>query len=65
VSRNDDLEEIAQSIASLSERVGDLAYDALREQLNGDGDSKATERTLNSVRRALVKAENGLRDLIR
>ena len=65
MAQSDELQEIADSIGSLAERIADLTLDALRAQTQGDGDAKATERALASARRALVKAEQTIRGLAR
>lgn len=61
----EDFEEIANAVGALSERVADLTLDALRSQVDGESDAKATERALASARRSLVKAEQTLRGLSR
>ena len=60
--------EMANQIDSLAERVGDLIYDALREEIRSGtdaGGAKELERQLAKVRRSLTKAEQVLRDLAR
>ena len=61
--RNEEIGELADAIHVISERVSDLAYDAVREQIKGSDEHKALERQLQSARRSLVKAESLLRAL--
>jgi hypothetical protein len=55
--------ELADEVASLEQRVSDVIFDTLREQLRSGGDERAREleRQLSKVRRSLQKAETLLR----
>jgi hypothetical protein len=56
--------ELADEVAALEERVSDVIFDAVREQLrDGDEGAKELERQLAKVRRSLLKAETLLRAL--
>jgi hypothetical protein len=57
------LDELADDVARLEERVSDALFDAVRAQLRDDGAeaAKELERRLAKVRRSLVKAESLLR----
>ena len=60
------LDEVADAVATLAERVGDFIYDALATQTHGGDEAegaKELERQLARVRRSLAKAEQILRDV--
>lgn len=61
----DELLAIADEVAALDARVGDLVYEALRAQVRGEEEEGAREleRQLARVRRALTKGEQVLRTL--
>ncbi len=57
-------DELANDVAALERRVSDVIFDAVREQLRGEGGgAKELERELSKVRRSLLKAEAVLRGL--
>jgi hypothetical protein len=55
--------ELANEVASLEQRVSDVIFDTLREQVRSGGheQAKELERQLSKVRRSLQKAEMLLR----
>ena len=57
------LDELANDVARLEERVSDALFEAVRAQLRDDDAEAAEEleRRLAKVRRSLVKAESLLR----
>ncbi|MGC1420286.1 MAG: hypothetical protein WA786_09265 [Acidimicrobiales bacterium] len=57
------LDGFADEIASLENRISDVIFDALREQVRSGGsdEAKELERRLSKVRRSLQKAEMLLR----
>jgi hypothetical protein len=57
------LEELADEVASLEQRVSDVIFDMVRAQLRDDDaeTAKELERNLSKVRRSLQKAEHLLR----
>jgi hypothetical protein len=57
------LDELANDVARLEERVSDALFEAVRAQLRDDDAeaAKELERRLAKVRRSLVKAEALLR----
>lgn len=57
------LDELADEIAALEQRVADVIFTAVREQLRGENAdaAKDLERNLAKVRRSLAKAEQLLR----
>lgn len=57
------LDELANDVARLEERVSDALFEAVRAQLRDDDAeaAKELERRLAKVRRSLVKAESLLR----
>lgn len=57
------LDELADEIAALEQRVADVIFAAVREQLRGENadEAKDLERNLAKVRRSLAKAEQLLR----
>jgi hypothetical protein len=57
------LDDLADEVASLEQRVSDAIFDMVRAQLrDDDADSaKELERNLSKVRRSLQKAEHLLR----
>jgi hypothetical protein len=61
----DQFAEMASETNTLAERVSDLMYDSLRQQMSSERADGATdvERQLAKVRRSLTKAEQILRDL--
>jgi hypothetical protein len=59
----DEIDELAEKINAVVDRVTDLTYDALREQTEGNNQFKDIEKKLSAVRRSLVKAESTLRSL--
>jgi len=59
----DEIDELAEKINAVVDRVTDLTYDALREQAEGNSQFKDIEKKLSAVRRSLVKAESTLRSL--
>jgi hypothetical protein len=64
----DQLEELATEVENMSERVGDLVFEALRTQATDEDQAEGArelERELARVRRSLAKAEQILRTLAR
>lgn len=57
------IERLISTLESAGEEIADLAYTAVRDQLNGLDDAKNREKKLMSARRAVVKAAEALRDL--
>jgi hypothetical protein len=57
------LDDLADEVASLEQRVSDAIFDMVRAQLRDDGadTAKELERNLSKVRRSLQKAEHLLR----
>ncbi len=57
------LDDLADEVASLEQRVSDAIFDMVRAQLRGEDAeiAKELERTLSKVRRSLQKAEHLLR----
>jgi hypothetical protein len=57
------LHDLADEIASLEQRVSDVIFDTLRDQVRAGGSdtAKELERQLSKVRRSLQKAEMLLR----
>jgi hypothetical protein len=57
------LDELADEVASLEQRVSDVIFDMVRAQLRDDDADTAREleRNLSKVRRSLQKAEHLLR----
>jgi hypothetical protein len=57
------LDELADEVASLEQRVADAIFDMVRAQLRNDDaeNAKELERSLSKVRRSLQKAEHLLR----
>jgi hypothetical protein len=57
------LDELADEVASLEQRVSDVIFDMVRAQLRDDDaeTAKELERNLSKVRRSLQKAEHLLR----
>jgi hypothetical protein len=57
------LDDLADEVASLEQRVSDAIFDMVRAQLRDDGadSAKELERNLSKVRRSLQKAEHLLR----
>jgi hypothetical protein len=57
-------DELADEVAALEDRVSEVIFDAVREQLRGAStEAKELERHLAKVRRSLQKAEALLRHL--
>jgi hypothetical protein len=61
----EDIATLADEVAALEVRVGDLTYEALRAQVRDaeDDGARELERQLGRVRRSLGKAEAILRNL--
>lgn len=59
----DDLNQLADDVASVERRVSDAIFQSVREQLEREGatEAKELERRLSKVRRSLQKAEILLR----
>jgi hypothetical protein len=57
------LDDLADEVASLEQRVSDAIFDMVRAQLRDDDaeTAKELERNLSKVRRSLQKAEHLLR----
>jgi hypothetical protein len=57
------LDDLADEVASLEQRVSDAIFDMVRAQLRDDDadNAKELERNLSKVRRSLQKAEHLLR----
>jgi hypothetical protein len=57
------LDDLADEIATLEQRVADAIFDMVRAQLRDDDadNAKELERNLSKVRRSLQKAEHLLR----
>ncbi len=56
------LENLAEEIGSIEERVADVIFEAVRAQLAGENDgAMELERQLSKVRRSLQKAQGILR----
>ena len=57
-----ELHDLADQIAEIERRVGEVIFTAVRDQLRGDdAGARDRERQLSRVRRSLVKAERVLR----
>ena len=61
---SDSLDQLADEVGALEQRVSDVIFDAVRAQLRDDAADAAREleRRLTRVRRSLQKAEGLLRD---
>ena len=56
-----DTTEIVAALATIEERLRDLAYDSLRQAIaDGDTDAQADERRLLQARRAIERAIGAL-----
>lgn len=58
-----ELTELTVLLESVAGRLTDLTYVALREQAEGNSESKERERKLSSARRSVIKAAQLLRAL--
>lgn len=55
-----DYEALVDRLRSIEEELRDLAYDRLREAVEGDESAKAEEKRLLQARRAIERAINAL-----
>jgi len=55
-----DYEALVGRLRSIEEELRDLAYDRLREAVDGDESAKADEKRLLKARRAIERAINAL-----
>lgn len=56
----DDVEDLIVELRNIEERLRDLAYDRLREAVEGNEQAKADEKKLLQARRAVERALNAL-----
>jgi hypothetical protein len=55
-----DLETLVERLRTIEEELRDLAYDRLREAVDGNEAAKADEKRLLQARRAIERAINAL-----
>ncbi|MBW4030237.1 MAG: hypothetical protein HIU57_06110 [Acidobacteria bacterium] len=58
---SESLAELADAVGSLEQRVAEVIFTTVRDQLRGDAGALDLERRLSKVRRSLQKAEGLLR----
>jgi hypothetical protein len=55
-----DVETLVERLRAIEEELRDLAYDRLREAVDGNDTAKADEKRLLQARRAIERAINAL-----
>ena len=56
----DDVDDLIINLRNVEERLRDLAYDRLRQAVEGNEQAKADEKKLLQARRAVERALNAL-----
>lgn len=64
-ARREAIENLSETLAGVSETLGDMCQDLLLDALQGSTDSVRVEKEIQKARRAVAKAEQVLRGLSR
>ena len=64
-ARREAIENLSETLAGVSEALGDMCQDLLLDALHGATDSVRVEKEVQKARRAVAKAEQILRGLSR